>query len=43
MHIEVGEPIVTAGLTMDDRDALSARARNAMLALKARVDPMLSS
>jgi 1-acyl-sn-glycerol-3-phosphate acyltransferase len=43
MHIAVGEPIATAGLTMDDRDALVERARNAMLALKARVDPILSS
>jgi 1-acyl-sn-glycerol-3-phosphate acyltransferase len=43
MHIAVGEPILTAGLTMDDRDALVDRARDAVVALKTRVDPMLSS
>jgi 1-acyl-sn-glycerol-3-phosphate acyltransferase len=41
MHIAIGEPIPTAGITMDERDALVERARNAMLALKVRVDPML--
>ena len=43
MHIAIGEPIPTAGLSMDERDGLVDRARDAVLALKARVDPMLSS
>lgn len=38
MHIAIGEPIQTAGITMDERDGLVDRARDAMLALKARVD-----
>ena len=43
MHIAIGVPIPTAGLAMDERDGLAERARNAMLALKSRVDPMLSA
>lgn len=43
MHIAIGAPLETAGLSTDDRDALADQARNAMLALKARVDPLLSS
>ena len=36
--IVLGPPIPTAGLRPEDRDALSDRTREAMLALKARVD-----
>lgn len=43
MHIAIGEPIPTAGLTMDERDGLVDRARSAVVALKARVDPLLQS
>jgi len=43
MHIAIGEPIPTAGLDMDGRDALVDQARDAVVALKARVDPMLVS
>lgn len=38
IHVTIGEPIPTAGLTYDDRDALSQRVRDAMLALKARAE-----
>jgi len=36
--IRVGEPIPTAGLTLDDRDQLRERTRAAIEALRARVD-----
>jgi 1-acyl-sn-glycerol-3-phosphate acyltransferase len=38
IHIAVGAPIPTAGLTLADRDGLRDRVRGAILALKARVD-----
>jgi 1-acyl-sn-glycerol-3-phosphate acyltransferase len=38
IHVQIGEPIPTAGLTPADRDGLRDRVRAAMLALKARVD-----
>lgn len=38
IRVLVGEPIPTAGLTYEDRDALAQRVREAMLRLKARVD-----
>jgi 1-acyl-sn-glycerol-3-phosphate acyltransferase len=38
IRLRVGEPIPTAGLTLDDREALRDRTRAAMLALRARVD-----
>jgi 1-acyl-sn-glycerol-3-phosphate acyltransferase len=38
IRIEVGDPIPTAGLTADDRDALRARVRAAIEALQTRVD-----
>ncbi len=38
IHIRIGEPIPTAGLTYEERDALSTRVREAMLALKARAE-----
>jgi 1-acyl-sn-glycerol-3-phosphate acyltransferase len=38
IRVLVGEPIPTAGLTLDDREALRERARAAIVALRARVD-----
>lgn len=38
IRILVGEPIPTAGLTLDDRESLRERARAAIVALRARVD-----
>ena len=38
IRLLVGEPISTAGLTLDDREALRERARAAIVALRARVD-----
>jgi 1-acyl-sn-glycerol-3-phosphate acyltransferase len=38
IHILVGEPITTEGLSLTDRQALRDRARAAMVALAARVD-----
>jgi 1-acyl-sn-glycerol-3-phosphate acyltransferase len=38
IRLFVGEPISTAGLSLDDREALRDRTRAAMLALRARVD-----
>lgn len=38
IQLLVSEPIPTAGLTLDDRDALRERARAAIVALRARVD-----
>lgn len=38
IHVLVGEPIPTAGLTLADRQALRERARAAIAALAARVD-----
>jgi hypothetical protein len=36
MSVQFGEPIPTVGLAYEDRDALSARCRAAMEAMKAR-------
>jgi 1-acyl-sn-glycerol-3-phosphate acyltransferase len=38
IRVFVGEPIPTAGMTLDDREALRERARAAILALRERVD-----
>jgi 1-acyl-sn-glycerol-3-phosphate acyltransferase len=38
IHVELGEPIPTAGLTSEDRELLRDRVRTAIEALKARVD-----
>jgi 1-acyl-sn-glycerol-3-phosphate acyltransferase len=38
IRVFVGEPIPTAGMTLDDREALRERARAAILALRQRVD-----
>lgn len=38
IRVLIGEPIPTAGLTPEDRDALRERVRAAILALRARVD-----
>ena len=38
IRLRVGEPIPTAGLTLNDREQLRDRTRAAMLALRARVD-----
>jgi 1-acyl-sn-glycerol-3-phosphate acyltransferase len=38
IRIEIGTPIATAGLTLDDREMLRDRVRAAMLELKTRVD-----
>jgi 1-acyl-sn-glycerol-3-phosphate acyltransferase len=38
LHIMIGAPIPTAGLTSDDRDALAQQVRDAMLQLKAQVE-----
>jgi 1-acyl-sn-glycerol-3-phosphate acyltransferase len=38
IHIEIGAPIPTVGLSLDDRTALRDRVRAAIVALKARVD-----
>jgi 1-acyl-sn-glycerol-3-phosphate acyltransferase len=38
IKVRVGEPIPTAGLSLDDRQALRDRVRTAILELKARVD-----
>lgn len=38
IRLLIGEPIPTAGLTLEDREALRERARAAVLALRARVD-----
>src|SRR5204862_2744753 len=38
IRILVGEPIPTAGLSLDDRQRLAERTRAALLALRARVD-----
>jgi 1-acyl-sn-glycerol-3-phosphate acyltransferase len=38
IRLRVGQPIPTAGLTLDDRERLRDRTRAAMLALRARVD-----
>jgi 1-acyl-sn-glycerol-3-phosphate acyltransferase len=35
-----GDPLPTAGLTYDDRDTLSARCRERLLALRSSVDPL---
>jgi 1-acyl-sn-glycerol-3-phosphate acyltransferase len=43
IHIAIGDPIPTAGLALTDRDALGARVRGAIVALKARVDAAASS
>lgn len=42
IHIALGRAVPVAGLTMDDRDALAERVRNAMLSLKMRVDGVLA-
>lgn len=43
IHMRIGEPISTAGLTYADRDALSARCREALVALRDHVDgPILT-
>jgi 1-acyl-sn-glycerol-3-phosphate acyltransferase len=38
IRLLVGDPIPTAGLTLDDRESLQQRARAAIVALRARVD-----
>lgn len=38
IRIAIGDPIATAGLTLDDRDALRERTRAAIASLRARVD-----
>jgi 1-acyl-sn-glycerol-3-phosphate acyltransferase len=38
IHIRLGEPLATAGLTYDDREALAQRVRDVMLDLKARAE-----
>ena len=38
IHIEIGDPISTTGLSLDDREALRERVRAAIVGLKARVD-----
>ena len=38
IRLLVGEPIATAGLTLEDRESLRERARAAVVALRARVD-----
>ena len=38
IQLLIGEPIATAGLTLDDREALRDQVRAAILALRARVD-----
>lgn len=38
IHVRIGEPIATAGLTLDDRERLQVQARAAIVALQARVD-----
>lgn len=38
IRLLIGEPIPTAGLTLEDREALRERARASILALRARVD-----
>lgn len=42
IHLRIGEPIGTTGLTYEDRDALVARGRDALIALRDHVDgPMV--
>jgi 1-acyl-sn-glycerol-3-phosphate acyltransferase len=43
LHIALGEPIPVTGLTPEDREALLERVREAMQALKTRVDAALPS
>ncbi len=43
VHIAIGEPLVTSGMTADDRDALLERTRAAMEAIKVRVDGNLAA
>ncbi len=38
IRVRIGEPIATAGMTLDDREKLRDATREAILALKARVD-----
>jgi 1-acyl-sn-glycerol-3-phosphate acyltransferase len=42
IHIALGRPISVEGLTMDDRDEIAERVRNATLSLKMRVDGVLA-
>lgn len=43
IHIALGPAVPVAGLTMDDRDEIAERVRNAMLPLKMRVDGVLAT
>jgi 1-acyl-sn-glycerol-3-phosphate acyltransferase len=43
IHVEVGEPISTAGLTDDDRDALLERVRGQILAMTTSATPVAES
>jgi 1-acyl-sn-glycerol-3-phosphate acyltransferase len=43
IHIALGRTVPIEGLTMDDRDEIAERVRNAMLSLKMRVDGVLAA